>query len=192
MLLLNNRFSYGLNFYIMTDWSPQAVITFLKSKSEELFLKDEEIQILEQLDFSGKDFINSEEELHEKHKLTRGAAKRIIRILKEQTDTDNQTQRASETEASETPGSSKTARLKLNDIDVLRTEFKKYFKAGNHTFKHVAKEIENGGINETTISKFYHNKTNLPLAKNRIAIREWVEKKRKKNNKREKKTRGPK
>ena len=64
------------------------MVTFLKSKKDELFLNEESIQIIERLDFTGENYLASTDIELQKYNLTPGAVKRILDELKKQANRD--------------------------------------------------------------------------------------------------------
>ncbi|CAG8604529.1 14528_t:CDS:2, partial [Acaulospora colombiana] len=65
------------------EWSPELVTNFLRL-NKKLFLNEKTIQIIETLDYSGENFLQSTEEELERRNIPHGAAKRILNELREQ------------------------------------------------------------------------------------------------------------
>ncbi|POG61622.1 hypothetical protein GLOIN_2v1786379 [Rhizophagus irregularis DAOM 181602=DAOM 197198] len=68
-----------------------------------------------------------------------------------------------------------SAHSKLNDIELLRRLFRGIAEDNNFTFKAIADELKstNHSISETTVEKFYRNKSDLTLD-NKLAVQKWI------------------
>ena len=64
-------------------WSPQEVHGFLEKKKDELFLKDQDIKIIEDQEVAGQDFLLLTNEVLERYGLKGGPATRIAQLIKE-------------------------------------------------------------------------------------------------------------
>ncbi|CAG8532667.1 8235_t:CDS:2 [Diversispora eburnea] len=64
-------------------WSPEEVITFIKAKKNDLFLKENQIKVLEDQEVAGLDFLRLSQEDLERWGIPGGPAKRIIESVKE-------------------------------------------------------------------------------------------------------------
>ncbi|CAG8572093.1 3743_t:CDS:1, partial [Paraglomus brasilianum] len=66
----------------VSKWSPKDVITFLETKKEELFLDDDDINVIKRNKVAGRVFLDLSQEKFERYGLTVGPAKTIVRLIK--------------------------------------------------------------------------------------------------------------
>ncbi|CAG8674382.1 10427_t:CDS:1, partial [Paraglomus brasilianum] len=66
----------------VSKWSPKDVITFLETKKEELFLDDDDINVIKRNKVAGCAFLDLSQEEFERCGLTVGPAKTIMRLIK--------------------------------------------------------------------------------------------------------------
>ncbi|CAG8826162.1 9935_t:CDS:1, partial [Dentiscutata erythropus] len=67
----------------LEKWSPSQVISLLKSKKDELFLIDEDFQIIEEHRISGQEFFELTKEELRDYGLKGGPATRITKFFEE-------------------------------------------------------------------------------------------------------------
>lgn len=68
---------------VVKKWSPKEVITFLESKKDELFLYNEDINIIKKNRVTGHAFLDLSQEDLEKCEMPVGPAKTITGLVKE-------------------------------------------------------------------------------------------------------------
>ncbi|RHZ59667.1 hypothetical protein Glove_362g72 [Diversispora epigaea] len=66
---------------VVKIWSPKEVIIFLESKKDELFLYDEDINIIKKNRVAGSDFLEFSQEDLERWRMPGGPAKRIMNLV---------------------------------------------------------------------------------------------------------------
>ncbi|CAG8764780.1 7716_t:CDS:1, partial [Acaulospora colombiana] len=67
----------------VSKWSPKNVITFLETKKDELFLRDQDIKVFEDNWVAGRAFLNLTVEKLERWGMSGGPAETIVDLIKE-------------------------------------------------------------------------------------------------------------
>ncbi|CAG8589093.1 742_t:CDS:2 [Acaulospora morrowiae] len=157
------------------DWSPRIVLEFLKANKKKLHLTDEMVQAVKELDYSGKNYLRSNENELRSSGLSPGAVIRILEELEEQANKcSDQFRRALPARRKEptppqydndqdclltTPKSSKKRSLSLpeedltlpntDEIHILREKFRRIYNSRKEseglTFVKIAKKEIDNG-----------------------------------------------